>query len=178
VTKRTREPQLDVFTYNDFVGRFHDETDRAAAVLAGGYLDAFLGDAIRSVLVPGDRVESLFDGQGPLRSLGNKIALACALGLATDALARDMDLIRRIRNHFAHHIWDATFDMSPVCDWCSQIEVVDSSVDETTKRPIADTNPPRLRYLLAVACTTMLIAHSLRVPDAFRERMTGIRRHA
>jgi len=67
---------LDVHTYNAFVGRFHEETDRAAAVLAGGYLDAFMEAALRSILVGGARLDGLFEGQGALRSLGNKVSLA------------------------------------------------------------------------------------------------------
>jgi len=167
--------QLDVVAYNAFVARFHEETDRAAAVLAGGYLDAFMEAALRSVLVAGARLDGLFEAQGPLRSFGSKIAFAAALGLVTDALARDMDLIRKVRNHFAHHIWDASFDSAPVSNWCRAIGVVDSAVDRTTGDRVQDSSPPRNRYLLAVGMTTMLVAHSPKVPGYFRERMTGIR---
>jgi hypothetical protein len=65
--------QLDVAAYGVFVTRFHEETDRAAAVLAGGYLDAFMEAALRSVLVAGTRLDALFDVQGALRSFGSKI---------------------------------------------------------------------------------------------------------
>jgi mannitol repressor len=174
--KKTAEPlSLDVFAFNEFVVRYHNETDRAAAVLAGGYLDSFLEGALRSVLVSGYRVDKLFDGQGPLRSLGSKISVAYGLGLATEALARDMDLVRKIRNHFAHHIWEATFEIPPVSDWCKQITVVDNAVDQATGERVKDSNPARVRYLLAVGMSTMLIAHSPKVPVRFREVTTGIR---
>lgn len=173
--KKVNAPSLHVFAYNDFVDRFHSETDRAAAVLAGGYLDSFLQDALRSVLVPCTRVDSLFATQGPLGSLASKISLTCALGLATDELARDMDLVRKIRNHFAHHIWEATFEIAPVSDWCKQIRgVVDSAVDQEGKR-VKDGNPARIGYLLTVGMSIILIAHSPKVPLAFRELTTGIR---
>jgi hypothetical protein len=166
--------QLDAAAYDAFVTLFHEETDRAAAVLAGGYLDAYMEAALRSVLIAGTRLNTLFDAQGALRSFGSKISLATALGLITETLARDMDLIRKVRNHFAHHIWKASFDDAPVRDWCKAIGVVDSAVDPTTEERVVNTSPPRIRYLLAVGMSTMLVAHSPKVPDQFRELMTGI----
>lgn len=166
---------LDVFTYNAFVDRFHAETDRAAAVLAGAYLDSFLENALRNVLATGDHVASMFGAHGFLQSFGNKISMACALGLITAELARDMNLIRKVRNHFAHHIWEATFDLPPVANWCREIRVVDAAVNEEGE-PVKDTNPLRLRYLLAVGMSTLLVAHSPKVSDSFRELTTGTRR--
>jgi hypothetical protein len=176
MTKRAPQ-QLDVAAYSAFVTRFHEETDRAAAVLAGGYLDAFMEAALRSVLVAGARLDALFDAQGALRSFGSKISLAAALGLVTEDLARDMDLVRKVRNHFAHHIWEASFDGAPVRDWCKAIGVVDSAVNRDTGERVLDSNPPRIRYLLAVGMSTMLVAHSPKVPSQFRELMTGIRQN-
>jgi DNA-binding MltR family transcriptional regulator len=172
--KERSRPSVNLTTYNEFVGRFHSESDRAAAVLAGGYLDSFLENALRSVFISGGIVDELFEGHGPLRSLSSKIAMTNALGLATDALARDMNLIRKIRNHFAHHIWDATFDIAPVSDWCREIAVVDQAVDVATGERVKDTNSARLRYLLAIGMATLLLAHSPKVSQRFRELTTGI----
>jgi hypothetical protein len=175
MTRPTNRHSLDVCTYNDFVGRFHEESDRAAAVLAGGYLDAFLEDALRSTFVSIARVDALFEGQGALRSFASKIALAAAMGIVTEPLARDLDIIRKVRNHFAHHIWDASFEAPPVSQWCKAIGIVDSAVDEKTGARVVDKSPPRIRYLLGVGMATMMVAHSKIVPAEFRERMTGIR---
>lgn len=166
---------LDVFAYSEFVDRYHKESDRTAAVLAGGYLDSFLEAALRSVFVTGNRIDELFEGQAALGSLGNKISLAYALGLATEALARDMDFVRKIRNHFAHHIWESAFEISPVSDWCKEIGIVDSAIDQDTGERVTYAGPLRIRYLLAVGMSTMIIAHSPKVPAKFRELTTGIR---
>jgi hypothetical protein len=72
----TTRQQLDVHAYNELVGRFHEETDRAAGVLAAAYLDAFLEDLLRCVLVSGPKTDEMFAGQGPLRSFGSKIYAA------------------------------------------------------------------------------------------------------
>ncbi len=166
---------LDVWAYGDFVIRFHDETDRAAAVLAGAYLDTFLADTLRAVFVTGARTDGLFDAQGALGSLRSKISLAVALGLVTEALARDMDLVRKVRNYFAHHIWDASFDAPPVSDWCRAISVVDTAVDQTTGESVRCERPARHRYLLAVGISTLMVAYSPKMSADFRKRVTGIR---
>jgi mannitol operon repressor len=159
---------LNVHAYNDLVDRFHDETDRAAGVLACAYLDAYLEDLLRTMWTKGKRTDDLFHGQGALRSLSSKIALLYALGIVDDAAARDLDLIRKIRNHFAHDIWNATFDQSPVRDMCSEIRLVATGTQELTS--------PRERFLLGVAFLIGSIAVSAKVPDEFCERMTGVRR--
>jgi DNA-binding MltR family transcriptional regulator len=106
---------LGLNAYHGVLTRFHAESDRAAAVLGAAYLDGFLEDALRSSFAQGKPTDELFAGQGPLMSLGNKTKVAFALGLlSSESLVRDVDLIRKIRNHFAHHIWDAAFDESPV----------------------------------------------------------------
>jgi DNA-binding MltR family transcriptional regulator len=169
------KPLLNVHTYNDFVGKFHDETDRAAAVLAGGYLDAFLEQALRSTLEPGAYTEQLFEGDGSLRSFSSKISMLYALGIASESSCRDMDLIRKTRNHFAHHIWEAAFDAPPVSQWCAEIRIVDSAVDSTTGQKVTYQGPARLRYLLAVGHLVMKIAHSPKIPASMRQLITGIK---
>ena len=85
-----------------------------------------------------------------------------------------MDLVRKVRNHFAHHIWDATFDSSPVSDWCTAIQIVDAGVGhEAASEPVESSS--RIRYLFAVGMLTLMVATSPKVPDEFCERMTGIR---
>jgi hypothetical protein len=172
--ERTGPRPLDVWTYNDFVDRFHGESDRAAAVLAGAYLDAFMESALRDVLARNSQTDVLFDVRGVLQSLSSKISLAAALGIVAEPVARDMDLIRKIRNYFAHHIWDATFETSPMSDWCGAIEIVDAALDHTSGDRVNYEGSPRSRYLLAVGISLMMVTHSPKVSGEFRERMTGI----
>jgi hypothetical protein len=80
-----------------------------------------------------------------------------------------------VRNHFAHHIWEATFDSPPVSDWFRAIGLVDAAVDQTTGDRVAYGGSPRSRYLIAVGMSAMMVSHSPKVSAEFRERMTGIR---
>lgn len=172
MAKKTAQRTLNLAAYNEFVGRFQAETDRAAAVLGGSYLDSFLESALRSVLVTGARVDAMFDGPGaPLGSFSNKTAVAFALGLIEEPMARDIDLVRKVRNHFAHQIWDATFDSPPVSGWCQSLGLV-SSLRSEAGDPV-ELSEPRVRYLLTIALTTTRIAYSPKVPVAFRKLIIG-----
>src|SRR5215813_10245411 len=49
----------------------------------------------------------LFDEPGPLCTFFSRIEMAAALGLITSDEHEDLNLIRKIRNHIAHHALDA-----------------------------------------------------------------------
>jgi len=166
---------LDVHVYNRFVDEFHQETDRAAAILAGSYLDAFLEEALRCVLVQGKHCDALFQSQGCLASLSSKISLAAAMGLASPEIARDLDLIRKVRNHFAHHLLEASFEQPPVTHWCKELGALErirsASRGENNQRK----HPSRILYLLTLGFTTMQMTMSPQLPNDFRIRMTAIK---
>jgi DNA-binding MltR family transcriptional regulator len=48
------------------------------------------------------RVDSLFAGFAPLATLSAKISICYAFGLIDENLLHDLDVIRKIRNRFAH----------------------------------------------------------------------------
>ena len=101
---------LHLGDWNDMVPIFHGESDRGAAVLAGGFVDHYLGVYLYSLAVDPKVAKELFAPMGPLSSFSQRIACAYAFRFIDRTLYDDLTLIRRIRNHFAHHPHDATFD--------------------------------------------------------------------
>ena len=133
--------------YSSIVERFHAESDRAAAVLAGAALDDYLGEALRSFLVLDEGENELFGKYGPLSTFAARIDMSFALGLISSDLKRDFNFVRKIRNHFAHHIGDATFNQSPVRDLCQNLstaQIFNEDGDDVVEKS------PRIWYLLAV----------------------------
>jgi DNA-binding MltR family transcriptional regulator len=111
----------DQEVFDGYATLLSKETDRGAAVLAGGYLDALLEDLLRAVLVLGPKLDDLISTGRPLGSFSSRIDLAYSLGLLPEVRLRDLHLIRKIRNYFAHDMEADTFAMSPVCDWCREL---------------------------------------------------------
>lgn len=80
-----------------------EESDRAAVIIAAAKLDNELRDLIVSRLVPSPTSDDeLVDGDRPLGTFSARIKMAFRLGLIDAEVARSLDLVRRIRNQFAH----------------------------------------------------------------------------
>ncbi len=92
-----------------------NESDRGCAIVGADLLDARLESLFRAFCraEKGDVrrfVDPLFVGYGPLASFSAKIRLAYALYLIPPATHRDLELIRSLRNEFAHHWGPISFD--------------------------------------------------------------------
>lgn len=139
---------VDIVSYNQVVEMFHNETDRGAAVLAASFLDNFLAKYVRSVMADEPVIDELFTGFGPFADFNKRIETAYALRLVSKESRRDLKLIQKIRNHFAHMPSDASFDTNPVRQWVSDLSFIkyidDNELEETHLKQF------RLRYLITV----------------------------
>lgn len=108
---------------HEVIEAYQKESDRSAAILASSFLEEVLGETIRSFLVEDKSVDDLFKGYSPLSTLSSKIDFAYALGLITKEMKQDLDIVRKIRNHFAHNWKDASFNTSPVSDFCRNLRI-------------------------------------------------------
>ncbi|TAL10137.1 MAG: hypothetical protein EPO02_08420, partial [Nitrospirae bacterium] len=80
-------------------------TDRAAVILGTAKLDNLLYQVLRRFLLPDvSSADELFDGDAPLATFSSRIKLAYRLGLIDKEFARALNLVRKIRNAFAHEL--------------------------------------------------------------------------
>lgn len=82
-------------------------SDRSCVIVAAAYIDELLGYLFRYFLTsPSSEKEDkeLFPGYGPLSSFSSKILLSYRLGLISNYEYRTLQIIRKIRNLFAHDI--------------------------------------------------------------------------
>jgi hypothetical protein len=96
-----RKPIRDI-DLESFKSRFASESDRAAAVLGASLLDARLEDVFRTNLATNH--DLLLGRSGPLSTFSSRINLAFALRWIDADTSHDLDIIRDIRNDFAHHL--------------------------------------------------------------------------
>lgn len=98
--------------------------DRAAALVASTLLEHALEEAISGHFAPIDPndIRRLFEGdnerEGTLGSFYAKIWLAYALGVFGKQILDDLNMIRHIRNVFAHSPIDVTFDTPDIGGAC------------------------------------------------------------
>lgn len=117
------EPKLDKVVENSaeywcniFVKEFTKESDRAAVIITASIFDNTLFNLLKSFLIPNPTSnDELFETpNSPLANFSSKISFAYRLGLISNAFARNLHLIRKIRNEFAHNIHGGSFEESGV----------------------------------------------------------------
>lgn len=114
-------PHLKDFV--EFLGEFNKETARGAALAAAAFLDDLLRDIINAFLLSNDSCRKLTEGfNAPLGTLSARIAACHAMGLISDQEARECELIRKVRNEFAHKV-KISFDDERVRGLCSSLSM-------------------------------------------------------
>ena len=95
-----------------FLTELESQTDRGAALIAAAVLDEILESFITARLldVGRDHHDALFGRGKPLDSFSAKIELGYQLGLYTNAARTQLEMIREVRNKFAHRIEPLQFD--------------------------------------------------------------------
>jgi DNA-binding MltR family transcriptional regulator len=83
-----------------------EESDRGCVLVGAAMLEEDLAALFKVVFqknaIPGKVEKSLFDANGPLSTFSAKIKMAYGMGLIDRPVFDDLELIRRIRNEFAH----------------------------------------------------------------------------
>lgn len=82
-------------------------SDRSCVIVAAAYIDELLGYIFKLFLSsPSSEKEDkeLFSGYGPLSTFSSKIVLSYRLGLISNYEYKTLQIIRKIRNSFAHDI--------------------------------------------------------------------------
>ena len=85
----------------------NSSSDRSCVIVAAAYIDDFLGYLFRCFLTSSSSEKEdkeLFSGYGPLSTLSSKIVLSYRLGLISNYEYKTIQIIRKIRNLFAHDI--------------------------------------------------------------------------
>lgn len=120
------KPPADLAAVHDWVGfmnAFQTETPRSAVIIGAAFLDAQLRELIANFLVDDKKVVADFLGDDdkadrPLSAFSARTKAAYCLGLISKDEYDDLNLIRRIRNRFAHKLHDISFDNKEISNWC------------------------------------------------------------
>jgi len=94
----------------------NSENDRSIAIVAGALIDDALKETIKARLLPAAKKERcvLTGGNSPIGSFSSRIDLCYQLGLISELMQRDLHIIRKLRNDFAHNAFDLSFENDSV----------------------------------------------------------------
>jgi Mannitol repressor len=147
--------ELSLGEWNEMTSAFHEESDRGAAILAGSFVEHALGQYIKFRIRDKKVADTLFDAMGPLSSFSQRIAIAYAFDLISQVQYKDFETIRKIRNHFAHHPLDTTFNTNDIKQLCAALSMFKETSHENHPVP---GERHRIAYLLScgISCGRLL----------------------
>ena len=106
----------------DFRMMLISESDRGCALMAAAFLDDQLSLLIKEFLVQDQKVVSpLFESNGPIATFSSRISLSYALGLIPYNAYRELNLLRKIRNEFAHISQKLSFESPAIAARCREL---------------------------------------------------------
>ena len=123
-----KNPESDPLNnWEGFYEELQDETPRAAIILAGAFLDGLLSKLISTFLIADQKAVSELlgtdGGDAPLSSFSSKIKAAYCLGLISRDEYDDLNLIRKVRNKFAHEMHGFSITDQHVVNWCNELKI-------------------------------------------------------
>jgi len=137
--------------------------DRATVILLTAVVEnalySYLRNKLRPELTPGER-KRLFGYDGILGSFGARITLAYSFGLISAAMRHELDLIRVLRNGFAHSRKSFDLVAGEVAAVCAELRFPDrgdtfvphaflEAVAHDELENAADKQHPRTRFIVS-----------------------------
>ena len=98
--------EIDYQQWSGFFKELRSESDRGATILASVWIEHLLKRKLRTLFSKGNAAarRRLFDNNGPFSAFSSKIHAAYCLGWIDSDGFHDINLVRKIRNRFAHEL--------------------------------------------------------------------------
>lgn len=113
----------DLKDLSSFFSELQKETDRGLPLVAAALIDEKLLETLQAFLCAGKAADRLLvDPNAPLGTLSARINACSSLGLIDEFEYREITLVRRIRNRFAHSRHGLDFTDERVVSLCASLE--------------------------------------------------------
>lgn len=119
------ELRIDQNQWSAFFEELRGESDRATVILYAAWIDHLLEQKLRLHFSKGnaEQRDKLFDGNGAFHAFSSKVNAAFCLGWLDADVRHDIDLIRRIRNRFAHQIHGLSLKTPEIRDLADKFRI-------------------------------------------------------
>jgi hypothetical protein len=108
---------------NDLKQAMNKGSDLSCALIGGAWIETILMSLIEHFLVDCEEAKALFDIRGELDSLSKCNRMAYCLGLIATSTYKNIKVIGRIRNTFAHSQSPINFANKNVVEDCDELDV-------------------------------------------------------
>ena len=137
-----------------FIEELKCETDRGLPLVAAALIDELLLETLRNFFIQNGSSNKLLDGaSAPIGAMSARLNLCHALGLIDDFEKFESELIRKVRNRFAHARHGLSFDDAIIQGLCSSFT---SPLPDGGNFSI---HTPRFRLMNATMCVVLRLYH-------------------
>ena len=131
-------------------------SQRGWAIIAASHLDEQLAALLRAFFVDDQRtVDQMLEDTGAISAFGARIELAFLLGLISARERNMLNLIRKIRNDFAHNSRIVSFSQSPIKDRCLELDATKILGSEE----LGDPRKPEGKFVAASSFLLLVLVH-------------------
>jgi DNA-binding MltR family transcriptional regulator len=133
-----------------------DRDDLHTAIIAVSIVEATLEEIIVTRLHSRgkDLLRNLFENQGPLSDFNSKILIAQAFGIITPPMTNELNVMRKVRNAFAHARIPLSFEDEPVGREIKRLRIIAGMDGTEIPGPPGDVIkmklPNKAAFLLAI----------------------------
>jgi DNA-binding MltR family transcriptional regulator len=113
--------------WDGFFIELQDESPRAAVIIASAFLDAQLRAILLNSFVDKKAGEELLESD--LSTFSSRIKTSYSMGLISESIFHDLNIIRKIRNKFAHQMHGYSFDEPEIVNWCNSLILANMIMD-------------------------------------------------
>jgi len=138
---------------NRFMSLVREQDDRAMVLSLATFLEDTLGRLLLAYFRTCKATKDLVEGfNAPLGTFGSRIKAVYAFGLVTDDQFKDMEILRKVRNQFAHNWEGVTLEQNDIKALIGQLSGY--TVDH---KPIEGGSRERLLGSLSTCCMELQI---------------------
>ena len=131
-------------------------SERGLAIFSASHLDEQLALLLRAFFVDDQRTaDEVLEDTGALSTFGARIELAFLLGLISARERRMLNLIRKIRNDFAHSSKIASFSQFPIKDRCLTLD----AMRILGSKKLSDPSNPQRKFFDAFSFLFIVLGH-------------------
>jgi hypothetical protein len=106
-----------------FLEDFNRETERGAALAAAAFLDDLLKKTLEAFLLESNSASALLNGfNAPLGGFAARVVAAHAMGLISEVEHQECELVRKVRNEFAHKV-KMSFNDARIIGLCASLSM-------------------------------------------------------
>lgn len=128
------EPEIDEL--REFLNEFNGESEKGSVLSAAAYLDERLSELLISYLAEVNESKDLLYGfNAPLGTLSSRTKACYSLSLIQENEFNEVNIIRKIRNEFAHSWKKVSFEDQKITDLCNNLPWSGPTVLEEAASP-------------------------------------------